>query len=222
MHSETATYHILYPLRYRRAGRGKALAHLVPAILLVSGLLPLLLGQEPLTALLLLEVLIGGCYLALMARELRHLRHPTPHHERVAWLELAAAGILGLEGYHIWHRHHEHNVAAGTHTFHVLPWLYMGAALVFVVLAFGMRQLLERRFLHLHADGFAGRLQLLGAPFSYRWADVRTVEPADPARALVWASDDQPARQLSFGHLLDGPAWRDQLVAHAHAHLPGS
>ncbi|MFC7668219.1 hypothetical protein ACFQT0_13160 [Hymenobacter humi] len=35
-----------------------------------------------------------------------HLRHNPFHQEQVAWLELAAAAILALESYHIWHRHH--------------------------------------------------------------------------------------------------------------------
>ena len=136
-----------------QCGHGRSRT-LCPLSCWVSGLLPLLLGTERLTLLLLLEVLVGGCYLVLMARELRHLRHPMPHHEPIAWLELAAAGILALEGYHIWHRHHEHNVAAGTHTLHVLPWLYALAAGLFVGLAFGANRLLERRFLHLHPAGF--------------------------------------------------------------------
>ena len=210
----------LLPRRYRRAGRARTLSHLVPAVLLVSGLLPLLQGAESLTPLLALEVGVGAAYLGLMVRELRHLRHPTPHLGRVAWLELAAAGILALEGYHIWHRHHAHNLATGVERFHVLPWLYFGVAGMYVGLAFGASWLLSRRFLHLSAAGFAGRLHLWRAPFGADWAQVRAVEPAGPAAVLVHLHAGGPPQRLAFDHLLDGPAHRDRLLAHAQAHLP--
>lgn len=215
MTSHPAAYTTLYPRRYHRAMRGKMLAHLAPALVLVSGLLPLLTGRELLTPLLALEVVVGTCYLVLMVRELHHLRHSTPHHEPVAWLELASAGILALEGYHIWHRHHERSLATGEHQAHVLPWLYAGLAVVFVGMAFGSARLLERRFLHLPASGFAGRLSHLEQPFSYTWAEVAHVEPAGSDALLVHPSAGGPPRRLAFGHLHDGPAHRDRLLAHA-------
>jgi len=196
------------------------LSHAVPAAILVSGLLPVLVGAERLTSLLALEIGVGACYLALMVREFGHLRHPTPHHEPIAWLELAGASILALEGYHIWHRHHEQALATGRATFHVLPWLYFGVAVVYVGLAFGMSHLLNRRYLHLHPTGFGGRLQLLGQPFHFDWAQVRTVEPVGQADVLVHSLAGGPPRRLSFEHLHGGAAHRDRLLAHAQEAVP--
>lgn len=217
-----ATYYLLYPRRYHKSARVKALSHLAPAVLLVGGLLPLAQGQERLTPLLALEIVIGAAYLVLMARELRHLRHPVPHTEPVAWLELAAAGILALEGYHIWHRHHEHALATGTHQLHVLPWLYALAAAMYVGLAFGTTRLARRRYLHLPATGFDGRLRMLGAPFRFEWSQVRLVEAQEPASLLVYPQSAAAPRNLSFAHLLHGAQHRDRLLAHAQAGLPAA
>ena len=217
MHS--AAYHTLYPYRYRRAARGKTLGHLVPAAVLASGLGPLVQGTEPLTPLLTIEIVVGLCYLVLMVRELWHLRHPALHHERVAWLELAAAGILALEGYHIWHRHHAHDAATGSHSLHLLPWLYWGLAVVYVGLAFGVARVLERRFLHLHDTGFSGRLHLLKPPFHFEWDDVQAVEANGPTGAVVQLRAGGEPHLLSFAHLHDGAVHRDQLLAHARSNL---
>ena len=211
----------LYQQRYIRRQRGKTVVHLVPAVVLLSGVLEVATGAEPLSWLRVVEFVVGAAYLLLMARELRHLRHQSrahPQHEPVAWLELAAAGILALEGYHLWHRHHEAALASGSTRFHVLPWLYGGVAVFYVGLAFGLRHLLERRFLHLHPAGFRGRVGLLGPAFSYEWADVRAAEPAGPADLVVVHHDGQ-RRRISFAGLHDGPARRDQLLAHVQAAL---
>jgi hypothetical protein len=215
----SSSYYLLYPRRYHRSARAKALSHLVPATLLVSGLLPLLKGEESLTPVLGLEIVVGAAYLVLMLRELWHLRHPTPHAEPVAWLELAAAGILALEGYHIWHRHHEHAVATGTHQVHILPWLYAAAAVMYTGVAFGSSRLSRRRYLHLLETGFAGRLRLLGPPFQFEWSQVQRVEAQEPAKLLVHSLHSAP-KQLAFGHLLHGAQHRDRLLAHAQANLP--
>ena len=205
----------LYRQRHVRRQRGKTLAHLVPAVVLLSGALEVATGAEPLSGLRLIEFVVGAAYLLLMARELRHLRHQSlPHHEPVAWLELAAAGILALEGYHIWHRHHAAALISGSTKFHVLPWLYGALALFYVGLAFGLRHLIERRFLHLHPAGFRGRVGLLRPAFRYEWAEVARVEPAGPADLVVVHRNGQRQR-ISFAGLHDGPTRRDELLAHA-------
>lgn len=190
--------------------------HFVPALLLVGGLWPLLQGAEPFTWLAGLELLVGASYLVLMRQELRHLRHPTPHLPTIAWLEVAAAGILALEGYHIWHRHHAHDLATGARTWHVLPWLYWGVAGVFVALAFVVPRLLQRRYLQLHETGFGGRLRLLEAPFAFEWAQLRGVVPDGAADVLVHPAAGGTPLRLSFARLHDATAHRDALVAHAH------
>ena len=208
----------LYPRRYVRQQRGKALSHFMPALILVSGATSLLTGHEALTPLLALELAIGAAYLVLMVRELRHLRHAHPHHEEVAWLELAAAGILGLEGYHIWHRHHEAELAGAAPRVHVLPWLYATLAVVYVGLAFGLASLGARRYLHLHADGFGVRTRLLRRAQQARWAHLASVENVRPATALLHFADGRQ-QQLSFDHLHDGAAHCAQFVAYAQQHL---
>lgn len=185
---------ILYPRRYARKQRGKALMHLVPAVVLLSSILEVVSGAEPLGGLRSIEFAVGAAYLLLLARELRHLRHHPHQHEPVAWLELAVAGILGLEGCHLWHRHHEAGQLSGHPRFHVLPWLYLGLAGFYVGLAFGLRHVLERRFLNLPA----------------------AVEAAGPADLVVMGPGGARAH-ISFARLHDGPAQRDRLLAHAQA-----
>ncbi|MCB2411211.1 hypothetical protein [Hymenobacter lucidus] len=203
----------LYDHRHARRQRGKALSHIVPALVLLTTALGAITGAEKLTAVTVLEFVVGAAYLILLVRELRQLRRHAHHQERVAWLELAAAGILALEGYHILHRHHEADVARGVHTFHVLPYLYFGLALVFVVLAFNLYRINQRRHLHLHAEGFGGRVGLLSRAFQYRWADVDRVEARGAADVLVHHTNGQQ-ELISFARLHNGPAYRDQLVAH--------
>lgn len=210
----------LYHRHHVRQQRGKSLGHLMPAVVLVLGLAPLLAGAEPFTPLLAVEVLVGAAYLVLMVRELLHLRHNPFHRGRVAWLELAAAGILALEGYHIWHRHHVAELASGIHKVHTLPWIYGATAIAFVVLAFRMKQFDGRRFLHLHPEGFAVRTTRLGAAHQLRWADVAAVEPVGSADVLVHHVDG-PTRRISFAKLHDGPAHRDRLLAHVARQLSG-
>ncbi|MBF9224124.1 hypothetical protein [Hymenobacter ruricola] len=208
----------LYHRRHARQQVGKSFGHFGPAVVLLFGIAPVLGGDEPFTLLRALEVLIGAAYLVLMVREWRLLRHNPHHREPVAWLELAAAAILALESYHIWHRHHEAELAGQPHRLHVLPWLYAAIAAVFVVLAFRMRQLDGRLFLHLHPAGFAVRTSRLGRAHRLRWAEVAAVEPAGPADALVRCTDGQTHR-IAFADLHEGPAHRDRLLAHAAGHL---
>ncbi|UOQ52586.1 hypothetical protein [Hymenobacter cellulosivorans] len=204
----------LYTHRHARQQRGKALSHIVPALILLSTATATIMGQEPLTGVTILEFVVGAAYLILMVRELLHLRRHAHHHERVAWLELAAAGILALEGYHILHRHHAADLARGTHSFHVLPYLYFALAVVFVVMAFNLYRAIERRHLHLHAAGFGGRVGLLQPAFQFNWADVTSVEAVGAADVLVRGTDGRE-QQISFAHLHDGSAHRDRLIAHA-------
>lgn len=201
----------LYHRQHARRQRGKALSHVVPALVLLGSLFGLLSG-EPFTWVQAAEIGVGAAYLILLVRELRHLRrHP---HEAVAWLELAAAGILALEGYHIWHRHHQADVALGQHRGHVLPWLYGSLALGYVWLAFNAGKLLRRRYLHLHAEGFSGRLHPFGRRFAYRWDEVAAVEPVGAADVLIRRSDGRTQR-LSFAPLHEGAALRERLLRHA-------
>jgi hypothetical protein len=147
-------------------------------------------------------------------RELRHLqKHPT-HHERVAWIELAAAGILALEGYHIWHRHHEKDLLTGLHRVHVLPWLYAVLAIWYAAMAFGLPRLHKRRHLHLHGSGFSGRLHPFRRGFAVTWSDVVRIEPVGEADVRIHHSDGRE-QLLSFSDFHDGPAHRDRIVAHA-------
>ncbi|UOG73650.1 hypothetical protein MTX78_16135 [Hymenobacter tibetensis] len=155
----------------------------------------------------------------LLVRELRHLRHHPDHHEPIGWLELAAAGIFAIEGYHIWHRHHEKELLTGAHKFHVLPWLYAALAVWYAVMAFGIGRIYERCHLHLHADGFSGRLRSFGQRFSYKWPEVDHLEPSGPADVLVHHRNGQQQR-LSFANVQNGPAMRDQLLAHSNMNSP--
>ncbi|TGE23670.1 hypothetical protein E5K00_00210 [Hymenobacter aquaticus] len=204
----------LYDHRHVRRQRGKALSHIVPAFVLLTTALATLSGAEQLSAVTMLEFVVGAAYVLLMVREMRHLKQHPHHTEKVAWLELAAAGILALEGYHIWHRHHEADLRRGTPTFHLLPYLYYAVAGFFIFLAFTVSRIHQRRHLHLHADGFGGRLRLWGPAFGFKWADVATVEPSGPADVVVHRTDGT-RQQFSFAHLHDGAAHRDRLVAHA-------
>lgn len=203
----------LYHHRHVRQQVSKSLGHLGPALVLLMGISPVLAGEEHLTPLLGLEIAVGAAYLVLMVRELRHLRHHPFHRESVAWLELAAASILVLESYHIWHRHHEAEAAGGPHRLHLLPWIYAAVAVVYVVLAFRMKQLDNRRYLHLHPDGFAVRTKHLGDTHDLRWADIAAVEPAGPADVLVHCTGGQTQR-ISFAGLHEGTVYRDRLLAH--------
>lgn len=208
----------LYHRRHGLRQKAKTLGHLVPAMVLVSSALAVFSGAEPFTGLVGLEFVIGAAYLLLMVRELRHLRHNPHHEEPVAWLELAAAGILGLEGYHIWHRHHEADLLRGTHRFHILPFLYGALALLYVGIAFGLARVNDRRYLHLHENGFSGRLKPFGRAFGFAWAEVKSVEPAGAADLVVTHVSGKTHR-YSFDALHDGPTHRDQVLAHARRQL---
>ena len=217
MNSAAASSVTLYHHRRARIERARGLSHLVPALVLLSGVGSVLGGSEKLTGLLLLELVVGVAYVALLARELYQLRrHGPAHHERVAWLELAAAGILALEGYHIWHRHHETALRTGEHGLHVLPWFYWAVAAWYVAMAFGIAKLHQRRFLHLHPTGFRGRVQLFGPRFEYVWANVRRLEPVSEADVIVHGEPGE-SRRLSFKNVHDGPAHRNRLLAAAEA-----
>jgi len=190
---------------------------MAPAAALLSSGLAVLAG-EPFTWLQAVEFIVGAAYLVLMVRELRHLRHNPHHQEPVAWLELAAAGILAIEGYHIWHRHHEAELLSGVHKSHVLPYLYWAVALFFGGLAFGLGRLNERRHLHLHEGGFRGRLKPLGRAFEFKWADIAAVEPAGAADLVITQTNGQTHR-YSFENLHDGPAHRDRVLEHVRRQL---
>ncbi|MDB5235492.1 MAG: hypothetical protein JWR44_2485 [Hymenobacter sp.] len=210
---------ILYHRRHAKQQAVKTVGHLVPAVVLLLGVAPILAGDEPLTFMAGLEVAVGIAYLVLMVRELLQLRHNPFHRERVAWLEMASAGILALEGYHIWHRHHVAELAGGPHKVHALPWVYGAVALAYVVLAFRLNKLAERSYLHLHADGFAVRIHRLGRAHTLRWADIGAVEPAGTADLLIHHADGQTHR-VSFANLHEGAHHRDQLLAHVAQHQP--
>lgn len=212
-HPATSGPVTIYPKRRAQMERAKSLSHLVPAVVLLSGVLGVVGGKERFSVLLAIEIAVGATYLLLLARELRHLRRHPFHHEPVAWLELAAAGILALEGYHIWHRHHEKALQTGQHRFHVLPWLYAGLAVWYVGMAFGMKRLQERRHLHLHDAGFSGRLHPFGRRFAYTWPEVTHLEPIGLTDVLVHHPDGSQ-RRLSFQKLHEGEALRNQLLAH--------
>ena len=202
----------LYHHRHAKMQRRKSLGHLGPAVVLLFAVAPVLSGSEAFTPMVGLEFLVGAAYLVLMVRELLHLRHNAFHREPVAWLELSAAAILALESYHIWHRHHVAELAGAPHRVHVLPWLYAAVAVVYVGLAFGMKQLDGWRFLHLHPEGFSTRTHRLKRAQHLRWADLATVEPAGPADLLLHHLNGRTQR-ISFADLHDGATHRDALLA---------
>jgi len=208
----------LYHRRHGKQQVAKAIGHVGPAVLLLLGVAPILTGEESITLLSGLEVVIGAIYLALMVRELRHLRHNPFHRERVAWLELAAAAILAMESYHIWHRHHEAELAGAPHRVHTLPWLYAALAVVYVVLAFRMRQMDAHRFLHLHPEGFAVRTKGMRQAHRLHWADITTVESEGSADVLVHRADGQTHR-ISFANVHDGLEHRARLLEHVQQQL---
>ena len=203
----------LYHRRHARQQVGKSLGHFGAAVLLLMGIVAVLSGEEPFSFLRALEALIGAAYIVLMVREWRHLRHNPYHREPVAWLELAVAAILALESYHIWHRHHEAALAGHPPKTLILPLLYAGTAIMFVVLAFRMKQMDGRRFLHLHPEGFALRTTRLGRAHDLRWPEVAALEPDGPADVVVRRTNGELNR-ISFAALHDGPAHRDRLLAH--------
>lgn len=208
----------LYHRRHAWQQRAKTLGHVGPAVLLLFALQPVLVGGETFTPLVALEFGVGAAYLLLMVRELRHLRRNPFHREPVAWLELAAAGILALESYHIWHRHHAAELASGVPKTHTLPWVYAALAVAYVVMAFRMRQLDGRRYLHLHSGGFAVHTTRLGRAHELRWADVASVEPAGPADLLVRHHNGQTSR-ISFADVHEAATHRDRLLGHVRGYL---
>ena len=129
----------------------------------------------------------------------RHLRHNPFRREPVAWLELAAAAIPALESYHIWHCHHEAELASGAPRLHILPWVYAATAVACVALVFRMKQLDGRRYLHPH-PAIAVRTARLGPAHELCWVDVAAVEPAGPADLLARHHNEQ-TRRISFADL---------------------
>ncbi|MBF9237167.1 hypothetical protein I2I05_07140 [Hymenobacter sp. BT683] len=203
----------LFHRRHLRRQVAKSVGHIGPAIVFVLAVVPVLSGAEAFTALVGLEVVVGVVYLTLMVRELRNLRHNPFHSERVAWLELAAAAILLIESYHIWHRHHAAELAGAPARFHALPWVYALVAVAYIVLAFRMRQLTGRTFLHLHADGFAVRTGRFGKEHNLRWADIASADPEGSTGVVVRRTDGQEHR-IVFDSLHEGTVHRDRLLAH--------
>ncbi|QNH63443.1 hypothetical protein [Hymenobacter sediminicola] len=217
MNTLSSTGHTtLYHKRRARMERAKGLSHLFPAIVLLGGAVSILTGRESFTVLAGVELAVGAAYLLLLAREWRHLGQHPAHHERVAWLELAAAGILALEGYHIWHRHHEKELQTGEHRFHVLPWVYWVVAGWYVLLAFGLAHIYKRRHLHLHAHGFSGRLHPFRRKFAYNWADIAKLETVGEEDVVVYGAGGE-RHVISFAHIQDGAVHRNRLSEHAAA-----
>jgi hypothetical protein len=203
----------LYHRQHAKRQRIKAFSHLVPAVVLLSSVLGLF-GGEPFTWVLGAEIVVGAAYLVLLTREMLHLQQHPHHRERVAWLEVASAGILALEGYHIWHRHHEAQLAGAPERFHILPWLYCALAVFYVFLAFQMQRLDARRFLHLHIEGLDLRIKPFNRAIQLRWSDIVSVEPIGDADLFIWHHDGRKQR-ISFAQMHDGTALRDKVVAHA-------
>ena len=210
---EPAHHHLRHH-RHTRRKVGRGLSHLMPAVLLVTSTMRALAEHGPLGIARIIEFVVGAAYIGLLVRELRQLRAGAAHHGRVAWLEVAAAGILALEGYHIWHRHHEAQLHGAPERFHLLPWLYWGLALVYLALAFGLISISRRQYLRLEPDGFSGRLRPFGRAFSLRWAELAEVVPVGAADLRVRLKNGRE-RRLSLTHLHEGARYRDEVVAHA-------
>lgn len=151
------------------------MAHLGPAVLLVHGTAKAVRHRE-VSGLHGLEFAVGAVFVALVLRHWFRVRYradrAAPHGPE--WLELAAAGILGLEGYHL---HHRHALAPGPHSFHVLPWLYGAVAVGYALLAFHPAWLVRRRGLRFTPDGFWLRRWALGRARRAHWAALRAVVP---------------------------------------------
>ena len=210
----------LFPRQHVRRQVGKALGHLAPAIILALGVGSLFSGEEPLTPLVGLEVLAGLTYFGLMVRELWHLRHTPFHQERIAWLEVAAAAILAVESYHLWHRHHAAELAGAPRRTHLLPGVYALVAGLYVLLAFRFQALTQRRYLQLQADGFAVRTRLLFPVLQVRWVELAAIEPVG-ASALCLHYLDGHKHDLTFVDFYEGGVHRDRLLMYAQAARQG-
>ncbi|MDQ2773222.1 MAG: hypothetical protein M3Y54_22280 [Bacteroidota bacterium] len=208
-----------HPLHHRRHAirqRAKAFSHLFPALVLVQGAVEALSTGE-LEWVRGLELAVGLAYVGLLIRELRHLRrHPTgAAHHGPEWLELAAAGILALEGYHIWHRHHEAELASGIHRTHYLPWIYGGLTLVYVGLAFGAGRLAARQGLHFTQEGFWMRLLPISRVRRVRWSDLQAVTVAPNATdLLLHPRAGGPPQLLKLSAYHNGEVLRERILAH--------
>ncbi|KAA9327033.1 hypothetical protein F0P96_17470 [Hymenobacter busanensis] len=204
----------LFHRRHARRQLAKGFMHVAPALVLIGALPNLLSGHEAWTWVAAAECVVGAAYLVLLVRELWHLRRHPHLRERVAWLELAAAGILALEGYHIWHRHHEAELTGAAVRFHALPWVYGAVAVLFVLLAFHMPRLDARRYLHLHDDGISYRLKPFSRSTHLCWIEVAAIEPVGEADLLVHYHDGRH-RRIALSAMHDGTALRDNVLAHA-------
>ena len=129
--------HELFTARDARRDRVKGLDHLVPAGVLVVGAVDAFRRHEA-GGFRALELAVGTVFVALLlAHWVRVRTRPAPvpgpvHGPGPVWLELAAAGLLGLEAYHLAHR-----PAAGPgHPWHLLPWAYGALAGWYVLQAF--------------------------------------------------------------------------------------
>lgn len=208
----------LFSRRHPRRQVAKTLGHLAPALILLLGIGPLVSGTEPLTLLTVLEIAVGLTYLVLMVREWRHLRHNPFHQERIAWLELAAAAILGVEAYHLWHRQHVAAVTDGIPRRHLLPGLYAVVGVAYVVLAFRARALTKRLHLQLHPEGFAVRTSHFARPHYVHWTQVAAIEPVG-SDAVQLRDPNGHARLITFAGFHEATAHRDRLLAHALNHV---
>ena len=208
-----------HPLHHRRLAmrqRVKALNHLVPALVLMQGAFEAFYGGE-LSWMRGLELAVGAAYLVLLIRELRHLRrHPTGTvHHGPEWLEVAAAGILALESYHSWHRHHEAELVSGIHRTHYLPWVYGALALVYLGLAFGAGRLARRQGLHFTKEGFWMRLLPISRARRVQWANFQAITVApNSIDLLLHPRPDGPPQLLKLSPYHNADVLRERILAH--------
>ena len=216
-----ATAH--YPLlteRSARRERFKGLNHLVPAVVLVQGATDAITHHDVNWARG-LELALGMVFVVLLVRHWYAVRHrptgPAPPHRPEPhgpeWLELAAGGILAMEGYHLWLRP---ALVAATHKFHVLPWLYGAVAIWYVLMAFHRARPSSRRSLCITPAGFWLRRSVLGRAHRVPWAGLRALAPVgEGPDLLLYPLDGGQPQPLALHQYLNGSWLSEQLLAHA-------
>jgi hypothetical protein len=212
--------HELFTAHDARRARVKGLDHLVPAGVLVVGAVDAFRRHEA-SGFRVLEFAVGAAFVALLlAHWVRVRTRPAPvpgpaHGPGPVWLELAAAGLLGLEAYHLAHR-----PAAGPgHPWHLLPWAYGALAGWYVLQAFHRARPASRRRLHVTAEGFWLRRWVLGRARRVSWAALRALVPVGPGPdLLLYPRAGGPPEPLVLRRYLNGPALCAVLLAQAAAH----